>query len=200
MTNRDDFLFTWVPKLDRRQQPYGRAIPQGSRRAADQLRRRTRGKERDTAGNAAVTIDDAVHALVAALNGAQARSFHVFLVGYFIEGQPYAADALTMDGDSTLNVCATEDGVSCLAFFPPDRLAPETVSACGVQSRPDGTPFVPVRLEAKRQDIWLIAERVGGTAQKWYCEPEVLARRKLAFLREQNAWLQHTRLIVREHA
>ena len=200
MTNRDSCLFTFVRQLDRRQQPDRRAISRGGRRAADQLRQRARGKERDTAGNAAVTTDDAVRALIAALNGTQARSFHVFLVGYFIEGQPYTADALTMDGDSTLNVCATEDGLSCLAFFPPYRLAPETVSACGVQSRPDGTPFVTVRLEAKRQDIWLIAERVGGTVQKWYCEPEVLARRKLAFLREQKAWLQHTSLIFRENA
>ena len=37
MTNRDDFLFTLVPQLDRRKQPDRRATWRGGRRAADQL-------------------------------------------------------------------------------------------------------------------------------------------------------------------
>jgi hypothetical protein len=37
VTNRDDFLFTLVPQLDRRQQPDRRAAWRGSRRGADQL-------------------------------------------------------------------------------------------------------------------------------------------------------------------
>jgi len=127
--------------------------------------------------------------MIVALNGTQSRSFTVFLVGYFIEGQPYTADTLTLDSDLTLNVCATKDGLSCFAFFPPDRLTPETVALCGMLSGPGGTSLVAVRLEAKREDIWLIAETLGGAAQKWYCEPEVLAKRKLAFLREQKAWM-----------
>ena len=145
-----------------------------------------------------MTRNDAVRQMIDAVGGSGARSFHVGLVGYFIEGQPYIADALTIDGDSTLDVRATEDGLSCFAFFPPARLAPETVAACGVQAGPDGTPFVIVRLEVRQQDIWLVAETVSGEAQPWFCDLEVIATRRSAFAHDQKAWL-HSESNQRSH-
>jgi hypothetical protein len=97
-----------------------------------------------------------------------------------------------VDGDSTIDVSATEDGFSCFAFFPPDRLAPKTLADCQHQQGPDGTVFVVVRVEVHRQDIWLIAENVHGQAQSWYADPDVISERKPAFAREQRAWLART--------
>jgi hypothetical protein len=148
-------------------------------------------------GRATVTKHETVHRMIELLNAEEARQFSIGLVGYFIEGEPYSADVLTVDGDSTMDLCATDDGFSCFAFFPPERLAPETVAACGVQRGPDGTVFVTVRLEVKLQDVWMIAETVGGQAHTWYSDPAVIATRKLAFLNEQRAWLRPTER--REH-
>jgi hypothetical protein len=79
-----------------------------------------------------------------------------------------------------------------LEQYPPDRLAPETRAGLLVQQAPDGTDFVTVRLDVKLRDVWLIAEIVGGVAQSWFSEPEVMVERKLAFAHEQEAWLRET--------
>jgi len=45
-------------------------------------------------------------------NADEPRHFYVGLVGYFIEGRPYSADGLTVDGDSAFELGATDDGFS----------------------------------------------------------------------------------------
>ena len=63
-----------------------------------------------------LTKAEAVSRMIAVLNAEEPRHFHVGLVGYFIEGTPYSADALTVDGDSTMDLTSTDDGFSCFAF------------------------------------------------------------------------------------
>jgi hypothetical protein len=63
-------------------------------------------------GRATVTKQEAVHRMIEVLNAEEARQFSIGLAGYFIEGEPYSAGALTVDGDSTTDLCATDDGFS----------------------------------------------------------------------------------------
>jgi len=144
-----------------------------------------------------VTKKEAAQQLIAALNSGVARRFQIGLVGYYIDGRPYAANALTMDGHSTLDVIASADGFSSYAFFSPNLLAPETVAEYGVQHGPDGTPFVTVRLEVKLCDVFLIAEDLGDHTDAWYFDQDVLATRMPEFRRLVPLW--QGRRAMREH-
>jgi hypothetical protein len=126
--------------------------------------------------------------MIAAFEAHEARRFHLGLVGYFIEGTPFSADSLLLDGDSAFDVAGTEDGFSCFSLFPPRTLTPEIVSTLNVQTDPAGTEFVVAHLEVRLRDVWLLAELVDGVGKPLYFDPEVMAQRKLAFIQEQESW------------
>jgi hypothetical protein len=51
-----------------------------------------------------LTRDEAVRRLIDVFAAEEARHFHVGLVGYFIEGGLSTADALTVDGSTTIDL------------------------------------------------------------------------------------------------
>src|SRR6185436_16199846 len=124
---------------------------------------RSRGSRKEPS----VRKHEAVHRLIELIDADDSRKFYMGLVGYFIEGQPYAAAALNVDADSMRDLSATDEMFSCVALFPPDRLTPGMVAACGRQRGPNGKLVVAVRLDVHLQDVWLVAEMVAGHAQIW---------------------------------
>jgi hypothetical protein len=132
--------------------------------------------------------DEALDVLLTALGHGEPRQFHVGVVGYYIEGQPYSADGLAVGRETTPNLVVTDDGFVCDAFFPPTSLEDAIVEANGVARSEGGVDLVRVTLEVKRRDIWAIAEFVNGLQEDLFLDPDTLTARKLAFARETDAW------------
>ena len=135
-----------------------------------------------------LTRDAAVDLVLSALVHPGSRRFHVAVVGYYIEGSPYLADAVIVGHRATPNLIATDEGFSCDAFFPPALLEDSIVDTNGVFRSPAGDEVVPVRLEVKREDIWAISEFVHGVQQTLFLDAEVIVTRKRAFARRCVEW------------
>jgi hypothetical protein len=67
----------------------------------------------------------AVKAMIAKLHSQESLKFHVMLFQYYINTKPYPTSSFTVSNDFTPNICETEGGFECDAFFPPDMLRPE---------------------------------------------------------------------------
>ena len=136
------------------------------------------------AAMAAVTRDTALEVVLNALTRGETRHFHLGVAGYYIEGMPYGADALTLSQETTLNLTLTQDGVVCRTFFPPALLEETIVRSNGVSRSEAGVDLVAVTLEVKRQDVWLIAEFVNGVQEHLFLDPDALLIRKLALFKK----------------
>lgn len=133
------------------------------------------------------TRAEALEVMIAALASGHAREFHVGIVGYFVDGVPYAADSLAVSREQTPNLVATHDGFACDEFFPPDTLEPADRPR-GVFTSPTGVEITLVRIEVKNRDIWGIAEFVNGEQRRLFLDIDVLDR-KQAFDEERTTWL-----------
>jgi hypothetical protein len=117
-----------------------------------------------------MTRAEAIGLMISAVNAGEPRQFTVGLVGYYIEGQLHSADVLQVDTGSTLNLRATEQGFCCYALFPPPKLTPEIVDANGIQTSPDGTDFVVVRLDVNEHDVWAVFETTRGIQHELFLD------------------------------
>ena len=109
--------------------------------------------------------------------------FYVALVGYWIDGEPYSADMLTVSQDATPNFEITAEGLVCDALFPSESLDPATVAGRPhVTVTLDGreVDLVRVPLMVRREDIWELYEIREGQQHEWFKDVDAL-RRKTAF-------------------
>ena len=137
----------------------------------------------------ASSLDQALSQMVASLASAEARHFHVGIVGYFLDGIPYSATGLAVSSDQTPNLVATHDGFACDGFFPVDILEPAE-SPRGVFTAPTGIEVAQVQIEVKTRDIWSIAEFVEGEQHDLFLDADVLIARKDAFAEERALWME----------
>src|SRR6266849_4997253 len=84
-----------------------------------------------------------------------------------IQGAPYSADGLSVDASATPNLRTTDEGFTCEAFFPAGLLADEIISrkTCLPRKTLNGdlvTDLIAVQLDVHLQDVWAIAEFIGG--------------------------------------
>jgi len=68
---------------------------------------------------------NAVKEMIEMLNSQETSRFHVMLLKYYIDTEPYSTSALTVSQASTPNIHETPHGFECETFFPPDMLRPE---------------------------------------------------------------------------
>jgi hypothetical protein len=136
----------------------------------------------------ALSRDAAVDVVLTACAGRELRSFYLGVVGYYIEGLPYSADGLAVGPETTPHLVATPDGVTCDAWFPPMRLEDAILKAKGIVRAESGVDPVQVILEVKRRDIWAVAEFINGVQHDLFLDPDTVATRKQAFVREMVAW------------
>jgi hypothetical protein len=109
--------------------------------------------------------------------------FYVALVGYWIDGEPYAADMLTVSQNATPNLEITAEGLVCDALFPSKSLDPATVAArphLTVTSEGREVDLVHVPLMVRREDIWALYEIREGEQHEWFKDVDGLTR-KAAF-------------------
>jgi hypothetical protein len=141
----------------------------------------------------ALSRDAAIDLVLPACAGPGPRSFYLGVVGYYIEGLPYQADGLTVGFETTPNLVATPESLTCDAWFPPTHLEGAVVRAKGIVRADSGVDLVQVILEVKRRDIWMVAEFIGGVQDDLFVDPDALVTRKQAFARETAAWRGSTR-------
>jgi hypothetical protein len=125
----------------------------------------------------------ALQAMSTRLQDPSPAFFYVALVGYWIDGEPYAADMLTVSQDATPNLEITAEGLVCDALFPSGSLDPATVAArphVTVTLDGRGVDLVRVQLMVKREDIWALYEIREGQQLEWFKNFDVLSR-KTAF-------------------
>jgi hypothetical protein len=67
----------------------------------------------------------AVKEMIRMLNSQESPRFHVMLLKYYIDTEPYSTSALTVSQAGTPNLLETPEGFKCDAFFPPDMLRPQ---------------------------------------------------------------------------
>ena len=130
-----------------------------------------------------------IRAMVSSLKRGESREYHVGVVGYYIEGTPYSATGLSVGPTQTLDMDLTDKGFVCTAFFQPHMLHPSTVKANGIVQKGSGeqvVDLVPVRLEVKLVDVWVVAEFIKGEQHDLFLDPETVASRLAAFLPERN--------------
>jgi hypothetical protein len=146
--------------------------------------------------NDASDRDAALKGMISKLNQGEERDYFLGLVGYFIEGIPYSASGLTVDSTATPDIHLTEEGFSCTAFFPPNRLQPSTVQEKGILKKEflgNVVETVKVQLEVHAEDIYSIFENVGGTQVSLYMDPETIRSRTTTFLTEMQDWFNQRR-------
>src|SRR5438128_1071876 len=130
-----------------------------------------------------------ISAMVSSLKRGESREYHVGLVGYHIEGIPYSATGLSVNPTATPDIDLTDASFSCTAFFRPELLDPSTVKAKGTIQKKHGeevVELVPVRLEVKLIDIWVVAEFIKGKQHDLFLDRHTLASRIVEFLHEHN--------------
>lgn len=98
-----------------------------------------------------------VREIAEALRKPGTGSFLVMLTKYIIEGEAYAASALTVSPTATPNFSQTQTGFTCDAFFSPDLLTPNAL-----QGKTAHHGRVTVRLEARLADIIMIVPMQPG--------------------------------------
>jgi hypothetical protein len=132
----------------------------------------------------------ALREIAASLEQGQKRCFMVGLAGYFIDGFPYAASGLTVDQSATCEMRIHDEGFSCVAFFEPKLLCPETVEKNGFVMKRFGAALVPavrVRLEVKANDIFLVTEFIQGQQHNLFFDQDSVARLS-GFWQEAEEW------------
>src|SRR6266498_3157374 len=63
--------------------------------------------------------------MIEMLNSQDSSRFHVMLLKYYIDTEPYSTSALTVSQACTPNLLETPEGFKCDAFFPPNMLRPQ---------------------------------------------------------------------------
>jgi len=119
----------------------------------------------------------AISAMISSLQRGENRHYHVGLVGYYIEGECYSADGLSVDLTATPGIRQTDTGFVCTATFSPKMLLRSTVEANGISKIEVGgktQDTVRVRLEVMTDDIWLIAELINGGRRDIFLDSEAL--------------------------
>ena len=135
-----------------------------------------------------MTRDDALQHMAASLQQQESAQFYVGVVGYFIEGDAYPADGLSVDAVSTPNFTLNAIGFVCDAFFPVQMLnaapaAGRAVRQITVEGRT--VDLAAVRLQVRRQDIWLVAKSLAGQKAELFFDSDRLAEKKVEFASSQ---------------
>jgi tetratricopeptide (TPR) repeat protein len=134
-----------------------------------------------------------IRSMVANIRRGYSREYFVGLVGYFIEGYPYSASALSVDSYSTPDIHVTEDGFACTCNFPTKMLQPATTKGRQIIKRDvDGEPteLVAVNVEVKFDDIYLIAGFWDGKQHELFSDSETMISRKTRFMRDTGLWYE----------
>jgi len=116
------------------------------------------------------------------------REYHIGVVGYYIEGIPYAATGVSVNQRTPPDLDLTSESLRLTAFFRPQELDLGIVLANGIIQHYVGDQaldVVPVRLEVKLDDIWAVAEFVGGKQHDLFLDPETVKTRLHSFLSAQ---------------
>ena len=124
------------------------------------------------------------------LKDGQDRHYMVGLGGYFIEGTPYPATALSVGPHTTHEIQINTNGFSCLAFFTPELLSPSTLQAPGIRTiRLEGRSVdrVQVHLEARYRDIFFVVDCGPAEHHILFFDLAAFARIS-AFLEEAQQW------------
>jgi|ERR1035437_9456243 hypothetical protein len=112
------------------------------------------------------------------------------LAGYWIDGIPYCASGLTVDPTATPEAHLTDEGFSCIAFFPPELLVEGTVRKNGIITMRFGGPpvaVVRVQVDVRAHGIFCMAEFIQGRQHNLFFEPDAVARLS-AFCHETGSW------------
>lgn len=145
-----------------------------------------RGKREQTD----VELRAVLRMMIAALKQGQNRRFMVGLVGYWIEGIPYGASGLSLDAVATPEVQITDEGFSCIAFFPPELIEAGIVRKNGIITMRFGqhpAAVVRVRVDIRARDIWFVTEFIRGEHHYLFHASDILAA-GIAFREEAKAW------------
>jgi hypothetical protein len=137
-------------------------------------------------------LRNVISRMIASIRGAEARSFYLGLVGYFVEGIPIPASGLSVDPSGTEHIQETDEGFYCQAYFSPKDLYPAIVQRRGVLTKDFGKgpiPVVPVNIEVRRRDIYAVAECIGATQHALFRHNRALVEGFSAFRRETSLWL-----------
>jgi hypothetical protein len=67
----------------------------------------------------------AVREMIKMLGAEESSRFHVAVLKYYIDTEPYSTSALTVSQTSTPNLHQTPNGFECDAFFLPEMLRPQ---------------------------------------------------------------------------
>jgi hypothetical protein len=133
-----------------------------------------------------VRLAAALQEVADTLGRGEDRYFMVGLVGYRIDDVPYVATGLTMALHHTPEIEITQDGFTCVAFFPPQLLRPSTVRRHGIirkQFGGDTLELVRVQVCVRSKDIF----SVGEVGRQLFYDPNV-TQRWSTFRKEAAAW------------
>ena len=114
----------------------------------------------------------------------------VGLAGYWIEGIPYCATGLSLDAGATPEVQITDEGFSCIAYFPPEIIEEGTVRKNGIITMRCGqhsAAAVRVRVDVRAHDIFLVAEFIQRRQHNLFYDPDAVARLSV-FRGEAQSW------------
>ena len=126
--------------------------------------------------NRAAIIDT----VISCLRRGEDRKYFIGLVGYYIEGIAYGASGLSVDLGATQDIQQIDGGFMCTAIISPNLLEPSIVRANGIIEMNIGgraIELVRVRLEAKLDDIWSVAEFIDGKQHNLFLDPNTLKSR-----------------------
>jgi hypothetical protein len=131
----------------------------------------------------------AISSMISNLRSSEDRQFYVGLVGYYIESIPYSATGLSMDLNSTQDICQTDIGFRCKTMFPSNMLHPGTVEANGIIKTNIGgqiRDLVRVKLEVMFDDVWSVAEFIDGKQHDLFLDSDTLSSGLIGFSSERN--------------
>lgn len=126
-----------------------------------------------------------ISSMVSSVRRGESREYQVGVVGYYIEGIPHSASGLSVNQHTPPDIDLTDESFTCTAFFQPHLLDANIVMANGIIQKYFGDQvidLVPVRLEVKLVDIWVVAEFIQGEQRDLFLDPETVKSRLTAFL------------------
>jgi len=126
--------------------------------------------------------------LVASVQQGLHREYHIGVVGYYIEGIPYAATGVSVNQHTPPDIDLTPESIRLTTFFRPHELDTAIVLANGIIQHYVGgqaVDVVPVRLEVKLDDIWAVAELVRGEQRNLFLDAETVTTRLHSFPSDQ---------------
>jgi hypothetical protein len=131
--------------------------------------------------------NSAIDQMMASVRLGEEVSYFVNLNGYWIEGYPYPADALTVNPGSASNIVRLPDGFECDCWFEPTIIQPHTLKGKAIVERQEAdggvVRLVKVRIKVCLEDIWGITAMVAGAKPaQLFLDPRVVER-KTEFLK-----------------